>query len=368
VSVASVRLPSPLEPSGRELPSAERDRSGGERCTVKEREESSQQGIETRNVRKGKEGSRQADARRRPLRVGGHDLRLSRDVGRSEMLHLGGLGLDPTQRLEALQQEFMLRQHRRQLDGRVRSSLGDVDDGFDLLDLGVVSGRGSVEVGSDLGSEIGVDDEGLEDVLRDDKGERASVVLDVVIGDKDMLHSEREVGRRDGSDSPVGLGREHLLLVVGRRDGLDLVSVDVGRLGLDRGDLRLGLGRLLDLGHLLSLDGGSGDLHSEDDVSDLARGEGGDVDRVSLAEVGENEILERNLDLHPVLVAKRRPNVVGLGDGRLVRSENDLGLLVVDVEGSEDKDESREGGVRRDRLEPVVVEREEHHLGLSGSL
>ena len=60
--------------------------------------------------------------------------------------------------------------------------------------------------------------------------------------------------------------------------------------------------------------------------------------------------------------------MVRLGDGGLVGSKDDLGLFVVDVKSSEDEDESRERGVGRDRLEPVVVEREEDHLRLGSSL
>lgn len=54
-------------------------------------------------------------------------------------------------------------------------------------------------------------------------------------------------------------------------------------------------------------------------------------------------------------------------DRVLVGTKNDLGLLVVDVDGSEEEDETREGGVRGDGLEPVVVEVGEDHLGLTSS-
>ena len=52
------------------------------------------------------------------------------------------------------------------------------------------------------------------------------------------------------------------------------------------------------------------------------------------------------------------------GDGGLVRLQNDFGPIVVDVEGSEDEDETREGRVRGDGPQPVVVKVEQHHLRL----
>lgn len=55
-----------------------------------------------------------------------------------------------------------------------------------------------------------------------------------------------------------------------------------------------------------------------------------------------------------------------LGDRALVRSQDDLGLFVVDVQRTEDQDQSRERRVRRDRLEPIVVQVEQDHLRLSG--
>lgn len=59
---------------------------------------------------------------------------------------------------------------------------------------------------------------------------------------ENVLHSKRQVRSRNSPDTPVRLGREHLVLVVRGRNGLDFVSVDVGRLGLNRSDLSLGLG------------------------------------------------------------------------------------------------------------------------------
>lgn len=47
--------------------------------------------------------------------------------------------------------------------------------------------------------------------------------------------------------------------------------------------------------------------------------------------------------LDPLLVSECGPDVMGLSDGRLVRFQDHLGAVIVDVERSEDQDESGEG-------------------------
>lgn len=64
---------------------------------------------------------------------------------------------------------------------------------------------------------------------------------------------------------------------------------------------------------------------------------------VLLAVVRQNEIFELHFHLDPLLISQRGPDVMGLGDGRFVRLQDDLGPVVVDMERSEDQDESREG-------------------------
>lgn len=88
---------------------------------------------------------------------------------------------------------------------------------------------------------------------------------------------------------------------------------------------------------------------------------------VALGVIAEDQVAKGNLDTHPLLVLERRPNVVRGGDRVLVGTKDDLGLLVVDVNRTKEEDETGEGGVRRDGLEPVVVEVGEHHLGLTRS-
>lgn len=78
-------------------------------------------------------------------------------------------------------------------------------------------------------------------------------------------------------DSPFGLGGEGLGLVVGGGGGDDLVAVLVDGARLRGRELRLLFGLLLDLGDLLALLRGSGDLHAQDDVTDLRLGQRGHV-------------------------------------------------------------------------------------------
>ena len=133
------------------------------------------------------------------------------------------------------------------------------------------------------------------------------------------------------------------------------------------GQLTLFLCLFLNLRNLLSLGAGSRYLHSQDDVPDLALGQTRHVDVVLFAVVGQDEILQGHLDLDPLVVREAGPDVVRLGDGRLVRLQDDLGPVVVDVQRAQDEDETGEGGVGGDGPQPVVLQVEQNHLGL-GSL
>lgn len=53
--------------------------------------------------------------------------------------------------------------------------------------------------------------------------------------------------------------------------------------------------------------------------------------------------------LDPLLVSERGPDVMWLCDRRLVGFQDHLGAVIVDVERSEDQDESGEGLEIRDR-------------------
>ena len=68
-------------------------------------------------------------------------------------------------------------------------------------------------------------------------------------------------------------------------DGLDGIAMYVRRLRLHSCDLTLCLRALLQLCHLLTLNRWRRNLLTQDDVTDLASGQGSDVDTVPLPEV-----------------------------------------------------------------------------------
>ena len=301
-----------------------------------------------------------------PARMGRHEARVLRHVhGRHVMRLVARDGVDDAQRLQ-LAEVLVLRQLMRQRRVTRVPDLRHHDDALDLLDLLVVRRRRPVEVAGHLHAQVGDRDEPPEDVLRDDVGV-VLVLADVVRRDVDVVGSCAEVRRRDRSRPPLGLRREGLLLEVRRRRHDDVLAVDVLRLGRDGGQLlllRLLLLLLVYLRRLLALHRRRADLHAQDDVSDLARREAGRVHVVLLAVVVQDEIAELRLDLDPVFVRQRRPDVVLLRDDGLVRAQHELRLVLVDVERSQDEHEPREGGVGRDGLQPLVVQVDEDHLWL----
>lgn len=115
----------------------------------------------------------------------------------------------------------------RQFNSVVASPLRDPHNSLDLLDLLVIGGRRPVQVSGNLSPQIGIDNKRLENVFRHDKRQATDIVLDIVVGHVNVVDTKGQVGRRNGSDSPVRLGAKRLLLVVGRRDSLDLISVTI---------------------------------------------------------------------------------------------------------------------------------------------
>lgn len=57
---------------------------------------------------------------------------------------------------------------------------------------------------------------------------------------------------------------------------------------------------------------------------------------ILFAIVCQDEIFELHFHLDPLLVSECGPDVMGLSDSRLVRFQDHLGAVIVDVEGSED--------------------------------
>lgn len=86
------------------------------------------------------------------------------------------------------------------------------------------------------------------------------------------------------------------------------------------GDLTLLFGLLLDFGDLLTLRGGGGDLHAEDDVAHFALRQRGDVHVILLTVIGQNHILQRQLDLqndsYTILISDPQSPFIQLRDIR----------------------------------------------------
>ena len=81
--------------------------------------------------------------------------------------------------------------------------------------LRIIGRRDSVEVSRDLRSQIGDDDELLENVLWEDVS--VTGLLDVVGGDVDVIGPEMQIGGGNGADSPLGLRGERRCLVIRSR-------------------------------------------------------------------------------------------------------------------------------------------------------
>ena len=338
VALVGVLL-APLEAARRELVGGERHRAGRERA----RDDDGLLAI--------------------PGHVVAHNLGVGGHVLGRELRQLVRLRVYPAERLHLLQ-VLVLRQHVRHLHELMRAQLRHEHNAAYLLDLRVVGRTDAVHVAGDLAAQVGDGDELLEHVLGQDVGEAG--LLDVVGRDVDVVGAQVEIGGRYGAHTPLGLRREGGRLVVARGGRDDLVAVLVDRASGGGRELRLLLGLLLDLGDLLTLSGGRAYLHAEYDVAYLGLGERGDVDVVLLAVVGKDEVLERHLGVDPLGGRERGPDVMRLGDGGLVGLEEHLGAVVVHVQRLEDEYEAREGRVRADRLQPVVVQVEQDHLGLGG--
>mmetsp|Transcript_97181 Transcript_97181/g.274889 ORF Transcript_97181/g.274889 Transcript_97181/m.274889 type:complete len:239 (-) Transcript_97181:6012-6728(-) len=228
------------------------------------------------------------------------------------------------------------------------------DHAPDLLHLGVVGRRDAIQVRRDLGPQVADADEALQDVLGHHV--RVTRLTDVLAVHVQVVRPQVQGRRADGPDAPLGARRERLLLVW-RAGGHDhLLAVDVERLRGDGRDLRHLLALLLQVRDLLPLDRWGRDLHPEDDIAGLALGQGGHVDVVLLAIVGQNKVLQLHLHVDPLVVGQARPHVVRLCHSRLVRLQDDLGALRIHVQGPQNQDHSAERRVGGNRLEPVVVQ------------
>lgn len=63
---------------------------------------------------------------------------------------------------------------------------------------------------------------------------------------------------------------------------------------------------------------------------------------VFLAIVSQDQVLKLHFNLHPLLIRQGRPDMMGFGNRRLVRLQDDLGSVVVNMKGSQDQDKPGE--------------------------
>ena len=61
---------------------------------------------------------------------------------------------------------------------------------------------------------------------------------------------------------------------------------------------------------------------------------------VLLAIISKNEIFQLNFNFDPFFISQCWPDVMGLGDGRLIRLQYHFGTLCVDMEGSQNQDQT----------------------------
>eukprot|EP00958_Prasinococcus_capsulatus_P015981 scaffold1754_cov355-Prasinococcus_capsulatus_cf.AAC.3 len=298
-----------------------------------------------------------------PALVPLQDLCVPRHVVWRQLWALVGLRMDPAQRLQVLE-VLVLGQLLGEHNKLVRAALRRHHYAPDLLDLRVVRRGHAIQIARDLGAQVGDADELLEHVLGKDVC--VTRLLDVVRVDVDVVHAQVQIRRGDGAHPPVRLGREDSLLVGARGRHYQFVAMDVGRAGRHSLQLRRLLGLLLDLRDLLPLLRRWRDLRAEDDVPDLRLRQCGHVHAVLLGVVAKDEILECYFHLDPLLVRQVGPNMVRLCDDRLVRLQQHLALVVVYVQSAQDQYQPREGRVGGHRLQPVVVDIEQHHLWLRG--
>lgn len=68
----------------------------------------------------------------------------------------------------------------------------------------------------------------------------------------------------------------------------------------------------------------------------------------------QNKILHGNLNLDPLVIRQRWPDEMRFRNGGLVGVKNDLRLFIVNMQSTQEEDETRESSVARDRLQPVI--------------
>ena len=136
--------------------------------------------------------------------------------------------------------------------------------------------------------------------------------------------------------------------------------------GLDRLSLELGGFFVLFFYSFdfLLLDVYRGDFHAQNDIFDLRLSEACNIHVVFLGVVGQNEVLQLYLDLDPLLIGQSWPNMMWLRDDRSIGCEDNFCSFRIDVESSQNEDQSTKCCKALHGLEPVIIEVEQEHLRL----
>ena len=185
-------------------------------------------------------------------------------VARRQPVQLRRLRVDPAQRLQALQQ-VVLWQRLRQLHALAAAHLRRQHDHTHLLDARVLRQRDAVQQSADLHAQVADGDELAHQVQR----QHVRVVALQTGRRRQLLHTQRQVARRDRARAPVSAGGEGLLLVLRGRRHRHLLAQHVRRARRHRHQLRLVALLRLDLRDLLPLLRRCRDRHAQNDVADL---------------------------------------------------------------------------------------------------
>jgi hypothetical protein len=125
-------------------------------------------------------------------------------------------------------------------------------------------------------------------------------------------------------------------LVVCLRDNENVYNTpQIGHLRLNSGNLILSRSAFLEFSHLLPLNGWGGNFLTENDIPNFRRSQRGNIDAISFAKIGEDQVLERNFDLYPLFICQSRPDKMRFRNCRFVGTQDDLGLLVIDMKRTE---------------------------------
>ena len=184
-----------------------------------------------------------------------------------ESTGVSGEGVDPPKGLQ-IPQELVLGEGGGKVDLLMVTSLGSHHDAMDFTNKWIIGGTCSaIHEAPYLSPQIGDDNESLEEVLGKD-------ICKAPLGNILTIHIQvvRTEGKIDGSNgtsTPIRTTGKLTLLIVAGGSSNDLITMNVCRPSGHGGELVLLPSLLLDLCNLLTLDGGSLDLHPKDDVPDL---------------------------------------------------------------------------------------------------